>query len=144
VLAKLGRIVVEWVKQCGRDMNKDEETIENSGGTLVTFGSYKLGVSGPSADIDTLCVVPKHITKDHLFEKLFPKLKETPGVIDLVPVKDAFVPIITFKFDDVEIDLLIAKIHQKNVYENPDLNDNNIFRGCDSDDVKSLNGSRVT
>jgi poly(A) polymerase len=87
VLAKLRLIILEWVKQCGRDDNRDEETIENSGGTLVTFGSYKLGVSGPKADIDTLCVVPKHITKDHFFEKLVPVLRETPGVVDLTAVR---------------------------------------------------------
>jgi len=61
ILAKLSRIVVEWVKQCGRDDGKDEDTINNSGGAIFTFGSFRLGVAGPGADIDTLCVAPKHI-----------------------------------------------------------------------------------
>jgi poly(A) polymerase len=54
------------------------------------------------------------------------------------------VPVIKFIFDKVDIDLLLAKIHQAHVSENPDLHDNNIFRGCEEQDVKSLNGSRVT
>ena len=53
--------MTEWVKECGRQENKDKDTIENSGGKIFTSGSYRLGVTGPSSDIDVLVVCPIHI-----------------------------------------------------------------------------------
>ena len=48
----------EWIAECGKEDGKDEDTIKNSGGSIFTIGSYKLGVNGPTSDIDALCVAP--------------------------------------------------------------------------------------
>ena len=39
-----------------------EAVAETARGEIFTFGSYCLGAHGPSSDIDTLCVVPKHVS----------------------------------------------------------------------------------
>lgn len=146
ILAQLQSIIVEWIQECGRKKNLDEETILKSGGKIFTFGSYKKGVNGPNSDIDTLVVAPRHIDRqDHFFDMLAPKLQGTIGVTDLTEVKEAFVPVIKMKFHDVDIDLLFARVEYKTVGKDlENLLDNNILRNCDIDTIRSLNGCRVT
>ena len=116
ILAQLQSIITEWIQECGRKKNLDEETILKSGGKIFTFGSYKKGVNGPNSDIDTLVVAPRHIDRqDHFFDMLAPKLQGTLGVTDLTEVKEAFVPVIKMKFHDVDIDLLFARVEYKSV-----------------------------
>jgi poly(A) polymerase len=54
-------------------------------------------------------VAPKHIKRDeHFFGVLTPILRNHRDVTDMTEVKEAFVPVAKFKFDNVEIDLLFA------------------------------------
>lgn len=64
------------------------ETAANAaGGKIFTFGSYRLGVHGPGTDIDTLCVVPKHVSREDFFDVFEPMLREAEGVTE-VSVRD--------------------------------------------------------
>lgn len=56
---------------------------EQVGGKIYTFGSYRLGVHHKGADIDALCVVPRHINRSDYFSSFFELLKVHPEVTDL-------------------------------------------------------------
>jgi poly(A) polymerase Pap1 len=60
-----------------------EAAANAAGGKIFTFGSYRLGVHGPGTDIDTLCVVPKHVSRDDFFEVFEPMLREIEGATEV-------------------------------------------------------------
>lgn len=77
-----------------------EAAASAAGGKIFTFGSYRLGVHGPGSDIDTLCVVPKHVSREDFFEVFEDMLKETPGVTETSVREHAFMlicPSLTFR-----------------------------------------------
>ena len=117
----------------------------SSGGKIFTFGSYRKGVHGPGSDIDTLVVAPRHIDRHKHFFGVLPNiLRKTPGVKELTEVREAVVPCIKMKFDEVDIDMLFAKVALKEVGNDLELLDDNILRNCDIATIKSLNGCRGT
>lgn len=72
-----------------------------------------------------------------------------PGSItDLTAVTDAFVPIIKFEYSGISIDLIYSRIATlleiPPISSNWDLLDNNLLRGLDEAELRSLNGTRVT
>jgi len=85
------------------------------GGKIYTFGSYRLGVHNRNADIDALCVVPRHIHRTDYFNSFYELLKEQPEVSDLRAVEEAFVPVIKMTFDGIEIDMLFARLALKEI-----------------------------
>ena len=114
------------------------------GGKIYTFGSYRLGVHNKGADIDSLCVVPRHIDRSDYFTSFVELLKEQPDVTELRAVEEAFVPIIKMKFDGIEIDMLFARLALKEIPDDMELTDDSLLRNLDAKCVRSLNGCRVT
>lgn len=60
-----------------------EDLINEAGPKIFTFGSYRLGVNGPGADIDTLCVFPSQIDRTDFFTTLLQKLMENPDITNI-------------------------------------------------------------
>jgi len=147
VLQTLQSVTVNFVKTVGRLKGLSPAVLEESGGRVFTFGSYRLGVFGPGSDIDTLVVAPKHVSREDFFQH-FPKLLEEaspPGAIEeLTPVPDAHVPIMKLEYSGISIDLIFARLQQPQVPLNLDLKNNNLLRGLDETDLRSVNGTRVT
>ena len=55
-----------------------------AGNVIYTFGSFRLGVHSPGADIDTLCIGPRNIRReDDFFNVLGDILREHPEVTEL-------------------------------------------------------------
>lgn len=47
----------------------------------------------PDADIDVLCLAPKHCTREAFFTSFCAKLAEHPEVDELFPVPEAYTPV---------------------------------------------------
>jgi poly(A) polymerase Pap1 len=121
----------------------------NALGRIYTFGSYALGVSGPAADVDTLLVGPRHVPRDAFFER-FPAFliaQAGPGVVtELTCRSTAYVPVISFLYRGVEIDLLYAQACTTHVHDDTVFNIDNdeVLAGMDDKSILSLNGVRAT
>ncbi|NXC17428.1 PAPOG polymerase, partial [Corythaeola cristata] len=62
----------------------------------------------------------------------------------LQAVEDAYVPVLKFEFDGIEIDLVFARLSMQTVSDNLDLGDDSRLRSLDIRCIRSLNGCRVT
>ncbi|XP_073140263.1 nuclear poly(A) polymerase 1-like isoform X2 [Henckelia pumila] len=145
VLGRLDQIVKTWVKNISRAKGFNEQMVHEANAKIFTFGSYRLGVHSPGADIDTLCVGPKHATRNEdFFGELYRMLSEMPDVQELHPVPDAHVPVMKFKFNGVSIDLLYANVSLWVIPEDLDVSQDSILQNVDDQTVRSLNGCRVT
>ncbi|KAJ1859841.1 polynucleotide adenylyltransferase [Coemansia sp. RSA 2703] len=144
VLAKIDKLVKNFVYLASLKHKMPEGLARTCGGKIFAFGSYRLGVHGAGADIDTLCVVPAHITRDDFFEIMVDQLKARPEVSGMTAVPTAHVPVIKMVFGGVDIDLTFASLNQPTIPEDLELLDNKILRNLDEKTIRSVNGSRVT
>ncbi|ORX53655.1 Poly(A) polymerase [Hesseltinella vesiculosa] len=144
VLSKLDKLVKDFVYKVSKMKGFPDSLAKEAGGKIYTYGSYRLGVHGAGADIDTLCVFPKHVEREHFFTVMFEMLKERSEVSELTAVPDAYVPVIKMLFSGIPIDFVCARLGMARVPEDLELADNNLLKNLDERCVRSLNGSRVT
>ena len=144
IILTITELFREWVRSVCLAKGLPAEVANNAGGQIYTSGSYRLGLNEVGMDIDTICVAPKHVTRADFFESLQPILEDHDSVENLVGVATAAVPIITFDFDGINIDLLFAALPLDSIPETFDINDDHVLSGVDPSTEKSLNGPRVT
>ncbi|TFK94256.1 polymerase [Polyporus arcularius HHB13444] len=144
VLERIAALVKKFVRTVSLARGLSEAAATAAGGKIFTFGSYRLGVHGPGSDIDTLCVVPKHVSREDFFDVFEHMLKDTEGVTEVSGVPDAYVPIIKLKILGIPIDLVMARLALSTIPDDLSLQDDNLLRNLDERCVRSLNGSRVT
>ncbi|XP_074028049.1 poly(A) polymerase hiiragi [Leptinotarsa decemlineata] len=144
ILGKLYNLVKQWIKEVSIKRNMPESVAEQLGGKVYTFGSYRLGVHSKGADIDALCVAPRHISRTEFFTSFYELLKAQPEVSELRAVEEAYVPVIRMNFDGIEIDMLFAKLSLKEIPDSMDLRDDMLLKHLEEKCVRSLNGCRVT
>lgn len=83
VLGRIAAAVKKFVYKVSIARGLSEAAATAAGGKIYTFGSYRLGVHGPGSDIDTLCVVPKHVSREDFFDYFEPMVKDIEGVTEV-------------------------------------------------------------
>uniref|UniRef100_A0AAQ4PSA4 Poly(A) polymerase n=1 Tax=Gasterosteus aculeatus aculeatus TaxID=481459 RepID=A0AAQ4PSA4_GASAC len=149
VLGKLNNFVKEWISEISELKNLPPSAISCVGGKIFTFGSYRLGVHTKGADIDALCVAPRHVERSDFFQSFFEKFKQHEEIKDLRVSTDpmysasSLLPLI-FLSSSEQIDLLFARLALQSIPDNLDLRGDSILRNLDIRCIRSLNGCRVT
>jgi poly(A) polymerase Pap1 len=159
VLMELSKLVKDWVRDVAVSQGMPEPDASETGARIFTFGSYRLGVNGPSADIDTLAVTPAHINRQRdVFGMADPNsgVRQVPANVlverlranhhadSIVAVPDAYVPVIKMAYRGVEIDLLCASLAMNRIPADLDILDDHVLRNVDEPTQRSINGVRVT
>ena len=80
VLGKLNELVNQWIYDISIEKGKSEAEARVTGGKICTFGSYRLGVHGKGADIDTLVIAPRHIERNDFFQSFKERLEDCKEV----------------------------------------------------------------
>jgi poly(A) polymerase len=147
VLAHVQKVVEEFVRRAGKQKGLAPSSLDVAGGKIFFFGSYALGVHGPTSDIDTLIVVPKHVHIEDFFKTfptVFRELSDPKDITELVPVEDAFVPIIKMEYRGVSLDLLFASMPtMSSVPKDMETVDKAVLRHLEETTIRSVNGTRV-
>lgn len=142
VLGKTYQICKEFVLETAQKLGIGDLGKE-LGCKLVTSGSYRLGVHGPGADIDTICIFSKQIKPSDFFETLAEKLRKREEVTKITVVRDAIVPLIKLVFDTIELDLSFAPLRVLRIPEKLNILDIENLKGVNEITQRALNGPRV-
>lgn len=150
VLAQIEEIGHEFVRRVAQDKEgHNHRLIKDAICRVFTYGSYRLGVHSPGSDIDTLLVAPNYCKLEDFFKHMPDCLNELapPGAItSFAAVPDAFVPIIKMVYSGIEIDLIFASMATlRQLPSEPTWNmqDSNLLRGLNENEVRAVNGTRV-
>ncbi|CAK5270759.1 unnamed protein product [Mycena citricolor] len=144
VLGRIAALVKKFVRDVSLAKGMSEAAATAAGGKIFTFGSYRLGVHAPGSDIDTLCVFPKHVSRDDFFTTFEPMVREMEDAVEVSGVPEAFVPVIGAKISGISMDLLCASLNMSSIPDELSLNDNNLLKTLDESVVRSVNGTRLT
>mmetsp|Transcript_45099 Transcript_45099/g.107216 ORF Transcript_45099/g.107216 Transcript_45099/m.107216 type:complete len:534 (+) Transcript_45099:63-1664(+) len=113
---------------------------------VTPVGSFRLGVSTSSSDVDVLCAAPPGINRQDFFTVFAEKLTDHEGVSECVPIPTAFTPVIKIKMNSIEMDLLFAQLTRP-LEEDDDLaevlKDDAMLVGMAEQCVRSVNALRV-
>ena len=112
---------------------------------LRTFGSVRLDVHTPDADIDVVLVAPRHCTRRAFFDTLVAALESDAhiGAGGVMAVRDAYTPVVKLRVGSTDVDLLFAPLACDELPEPLDVMDDAVLEGLDEAAIRSLNGARV-
>ena len=147
ILVEVKQIFLKWVSNVAmKELNVNEDEAEEIGGHPDIFisGSHRLGIRDIGADIDAVCIAPNFCTREHFFTLLKEDFLNHNDVTDLIAIETATVPVISFDFRKVSIDLLFVRLADNYIPKDLDILDDRILVGLDAASEKSLNGPRVT
>ncbi|KAG2217981.1 hypothetical protein INT45_006235, partial [Circinella minor] len=143
VMNKLEEITKRFIYEASIRKGLTPDDAKEAGGKVLTFGSCRLGVQAANADIDAVCICPRHITRTDFFEGVYKMLAKRPEVTELTAIRDAFVPIIKLKFSGIPVDLLCARLNLSTIPDDLDIDDTSLLVPLDERCIRSVNGTRV-
>jgi len=145
VIDKLSSIVTSWATDVGTIKGIDDSNLINGGGIqLKIFGSTRLGVHTPDADIDVLCIAPSYVTRSDFFTSFCTLMTSRSDVSMLSAIPEAYTPVVKFNIDGQAIDMIFVSLTQKpTISPALDVLDVTNLYGLDEQGVRSLNGPRV-
>jgi poly(A) polymerase len=144
VINKLLSLVQSWVSTLGLAKGISKEDCENGGGSrLQIFGSQRLGVHYCESDIDVLCITPVYITRYDFFTTFCSVLSTQSEVSMLLPLPEAYTPVVKFNFLDQAIDMVFVNVNLPRIPQNFDILNDKYLIGLDDQGIRSLNGPRV-
>ena len=146
VVNELDMLVKQWVRTEGLRQSMNWKRVEQVGGKVVCFGSFKLSVVDKESDMDLLCVVPKHVTRDSFFKTLYDHLGKKDEVTELRQLPWTYVPVIKMQYRGIEVDLTMSRLMvSEKVPEDEDfLRDPRITVDMDQKCLRSFNCYRAT
>eukprot|EP01083_Nonionella_stella_P050029 133192_1 len=148
IICEVEKLTTQWIQRClKKNDSLPQSQIDKSSSYICAFGSYELNVHFESSDIDLLCIGPKYITRDMLFTEFVTMLETDPRVTDILQLRHAFVPLLKFSFEGIDIDLVYAQWDIEVIDTDHKKEDINVFSSNfvkDQDTLFSLNGVRST
>uniref|UniRef100_A0A7S1U691 polynucleotide adenylyltransferase n=1 Tax=Phaeomonas parva TaxID=124430 RepID=A0A7S1U691_9STRA len=115
---------------------------DGGGCALCTFGSFRLGVHAPDSDVDVLCVAPRHVTREDFFTSFVSLLYRRPDASEVLPVPEAYTPVIKFRLGGVAVDLLFVSLWRSRIPADFSPLAPDALAHLDEQSVRSLNGAR--
>merc|ERR1719387_1494411 len=148
ILGKLDRCVKIWVQAATLYEGLDPISATEQNAKIYTYGSYRLGVNGPSSDIDILCVSSRYVCRNKHFFGNEPHcleyiLSRIPEITSILPIPDANFPLLKITLSGISLDLQHASLAFDNIKEDLALTENVVLRGIEENTAKTLNGCRV-
>jgi len=147
VLQELNEICQEWVKQTARRLSESgslaAELVATSRVRLYAYGSYKLDVHSVGSDVDLLCVGPRFLTREMFFEELGAMLAANACISNFYAVPGAYVPVMSFRYKSIEIDIVYAQLQIVVLGTDWDINNDANLRNLDTKSVLAVNGVRL-
>jgi poly(A) polymerase Pap1 len=98
-LEGLEELLNEWSSNRLDQYAADKNNSPQPRVALVSFGSYRLKIHKPGADMDLLAVCPSHCTRADFFTTLVPILKADHRIADVHPIPAAYTPVIKFTME---------------------------------------------
>ncbi|KAI1727057.1 poly(A) polymerase central domain-containing protein [Ditylenchus destructor] len=145
IVLKIENIFNTWIKEI--TLKRVRPFTHNQiGGKVFPSGSFRLKVHSKDSDIDLLGVAPTSVNYGDFFRSFYKTLEKHPDVFELHPIKTSFVPVIKFKYEDINIDFLFAQLWTPTVREDLHLHElliGNDFRMKPANYQHTVNGCLV-
>lgn len=97
------------------------------------------------AGAQVVLVAPRHCTRAAFFGSFVARLEATPtiGAGRVMPVRDAYTPVIKLRVGETDVDLLFVALDAAELPAMLNVLDDGLLRGLDEGAIRSLNGVRV-